>query len=185
VSKRSVLLLSGGLDSTACLDFLINKNYNVSPLYIDYGQVSNKREKSSAIKICNYYKLDLKVINISELPKYSGEIIGRNALLLIMALMINNDFNGLVSIGIHSGTSYRDCSAAFISSMQKIFDIYSDGKIQLYVPFLHWTKDEIWSYSLNNKIPINLTYSCELGLNQPCGKCISCSDLIRLYAIKK
>lgn len=42
-------------------------------------------------------------------------------------------------------------------------------------------KIEVWEYAKSKRVPINLTYSCELGLKQPCGKCPSCKDLIILY----
>jgi 7-cyano-7-deazaguanine synthase len=68
--------------------------------------------------------------------------------------------------------------------MQKTFDLYTDGMVNISTPFIDWKKNEIYNYTKKNKIPVHLTYSCELGEKQPCGKCKSCKDLEYLYAKK-
>lgn len=70
---------------------------------------------------------------------------------------------GLISIGIHSGTNYSDCSELFVDKLQNIFDLYCDGKISIDAPFLEWTKSDIWKFATENDVPIHLTYSCEKG----------------------
>jgi 7-cyano-7-deazaguanine synthase len=84
--------------------------------------------------------------------------------------------NGMVAIGIHSGTEYRDCSDYFLRQVQSSFDVYTEGRIFISAPFLHWTKKEICEYCRTMKVPFELTYSCEAGHDQPCGQCLSCID---------
>ena len=68
--------------------------------------------------------------------------------------------------------------------MQSIFDIYKNGLIKIDAPFLTFYKSQIYDYCIKEKVPLNLTYSCELGLKQPCGKCLSCKDLEKISARK-
>ena len=88
---------------------------------------------------------------------------------------------GMIAIGIHAGTDYSDCTADFIASMQRVADTYYDGRVQIVAPFLRWTKRDIWQYA-QDRIPLSHTYSCERGLAQPCGGCLSCLDLESLNA---
>ena len=177
------ILLSGGIDSTACLEFYLEQGHSVQCIFINYGQISAKHEAKSARNIAEYYKVFLTQFKWSgHLKKNAGLIFGRNAFLLLAALMEMPMNSGILAIGIHSGTSYYDCSSAFLTKIQTIFDSYTKGMIQIDTPFLKWTKRDVWSFCMSRNVPVNLTYSCELGLEQPCGRCLSCSDLEVMYA---
>jgi len=177
------ILLSGGIDSAACVAFYLEENFFVQCLFIDYGQTAAKREALSARVIAKRYNVSLSSIKWSGLRmKNAGFISGRNAFLLLAALMEIPKDAGILAIGVHSGTNYYDCSPAFFHKMQSIFDSYTKGIIQIGTPFLKWTKRDIWSFCKSKKVPVELTYSCELGLEQPCGKCLSCHDLEILNA---
>ncbi len=61
---KAVVLLSGGLDSTTTLAIAINDGYDVYPITFRYGQRHN-REIESAKRICEYYNLKLKIVDIN------------------------------------------------------------------------------------------------------------------------
>lgn len=177
------VLLSGGVDSTACVAFYLEHDFSVSGMFVDYGQGSAQREIKAAESIARHYDIPLSKLVWSGLrEKKSGFICGRNAFLLIGTLMELPQDAGILSLGIHSGTVYLDCAQSFVSKMQSVFDIYTQGRIQIGTPFLKWTKGDIWTYSKSQGVPLELTYSCELGTDQPCGLCLSCRDLENLYA---
>ena len=111
-----------------------------------------------------------------------GEIKGRNAFFIITALMKYSTFSGLVALGIHTGIPYYDTTAEFVSDMKTLLDKYSDGSVRIDAPFLYWQKPMIYEYCKKNRVPIKLSYSCELGKNPPCGKCRSCLDRKALNA---
>lgn len=186
-NKSEVLVLfSGGIDSTACLYYFINNNYKVNGLFINYNQAAVEEEKYATSTICKYFNINLTVINCAGFKRWGeGEILGRNAFLLSTALMAAKDNENLVAVGLHAGALYNDCTIFFVKKMQELFDLYTDGRISIAAPFIDWSKGDIWQYCLNNSIPVDLTYSCENGLKQPCGKCSSCKDLEVLYAGKK
>jgi len=185
MNKNRVLVLSsGGIDSTACIKFYKNQKSRVYSLFIDFGQLSKTKELKASQKIAKYYKIPYSLIKIKNNIQYgSGLLIGRNAFLLTTALINFKHDTGIIAVGVHSGTSYSDCSENFIHEMQAVFDIYALGCIRVGAPFLNWSKADIYNFSKKEKIPLELTYSCELGKKQPCGKCNSCKDLEKLYAL--
>jgi len=178
-----LILLSGGIDSTACVAYYISEKFEVTGLFVDYGQAAAMHENKSAVDVSRHYNIPLEKIVVSGGRQWgAGCILGRNAFLLYIAIMNCRYESGLVGIGIHSGTNYWDCSEEFIKIMRTCFERYTDGCISIDAPFLSWKKNEIWSYSIEKKVPLELTYSCELGKEQPCGECLSCRDLEVLYA---
>lgn len=182
--RNSIVLLSGGIDSTACLYYYLNHGFNIKAVFIDYGQISSKKEFESAQKVASYYKLKLDVIKSKNLINFSqGEIKGRNAFLIFAILLNYPKFKGLLSLGIHLETPYYDCSELFLKNIQEILDGYTNGQLVLDIPFINWNKKLIFDYCINNKIPIHLTYSCENGETKPCGRCASCEDRRTLNVI--
>ncbi|MEO8398272.1 MAG: 7-cyano-7-deazaguanine synthase [Ignavibacteriaceae bacterium] len=186
-NKNYVLVLaSGGIDSTACINFYKNLQFEIEALFIDYGQLSKKKELDAITSIAEYYKINLIKIRVINNRKYrDGLILGRNAFLCFVALINFRKENGIIAIGIHSGTNYYDCSEKFSKQIQTLFDGYSQGTIKIGIPFLNFNKKEICDYCNFEKVPIYLSYSCELGEIQPCGNCSTCKDLQVIYASKK
>lgn len=177
------ILLSGGIDSSACIAFYIEEGFSISGIFIDYGQPAVQKEEEASAIIAKYYGINLKKVKYTGFQnKNDGFIKGRNAFLFIAALMELPDEVSVLAAGIHSGTNYADCTPFFVSKMQSLFDMYTEGGLQLDMPFLKWNKRDIWDFCKSRKVPVELTYSCEKGLSQPCGKCLSCYDLEELYA---
>lgn len=178
-----LVLLSGGIDSTACAYLYKSQGFSVEALFIDYGQPSASKEAEASRSLAEYLSIPIRDLCLmGQCDKEGGEIKGRNAFLLLAALMEFPSRSGIVGIGLNTGTQYYDCSEEFVKKLQEIFDGYTDGCIQLGVPFLKWHKAELWEYFCQARLPTHMTYSCELGLQQPCGKCLSCRDLEALDA---
>ena len=168
---QAIVLLSGGIDSLACIHFFLNQGYCIEALFFDYGQ------PESAKTISKYYKIPLHIIRTTDIkiPK-SGEICGRNALLVHQALCFGGYGVYKIILGIHDGTGYADCTQLFVDQMNRVIDCYANGTIILEAPFLKWHKKEIVTYCQENKLPLEITYSCETGRTPPCGCCASCLD---------
>jgi 7-cyano-7-deazaguanine synthase len=176
-----IILLSGGIDSSALVNFYQKLGRPILNLFVNYGQPSAQSELRSAKSISNYYSVSLKIINYCPiLTKKAGYIPARNAFLLTVALMERNPTVTSVAIGIHTGTNYSDCSELFLSKMQSVYDLYENGKIEISSPFIKLSKSEIYEYCKIENLPFELTYSCEAG-NVPCGRCLSCKDRELLY----
>jgi len=182
---KTTVLLSGGVDSMACTHFYKVTNAYVDGLFIDYGQKAASREKKAASNIASYFDIRLSKIRLNGLSPFiykSGFIRGRNVAFLIIGLMNSHTKTGSIALGVHSGTDYSDCTPEFEKLSQKIFDLYTGGKFSVGAPFISWSKADVWKYCETHKLPVDMTYSCELGLDQPCGICNSCKDRIVLSA---
>ena len=172
-----IVLLSGGIDSMACVGFYLEQGYTVEGLFFGYGQPAVKAESIAANKIATYYGIQLHTIQIPQLrSNNSGEIYGRNAIFAMCALGVSGYGMYKIAIGIHAGTNYADCSVSFVDRINRLYDLYANGTVILEAPFVEWTKDQIISYCVDLALPLELTYSCEFGSEKPCGECKSCLD---------
>lgn len=179
----ALILLSGGIDSTACVNFYKEIGVGLCGLFIDYGQPAAKFEAVAAKAVAEYYSINLLLSKWKgPRKKQSGFIQGRNGFLITAALMECPPNVSNIAIGIHKGTDYKDCSKEFVNKMQDIVNVYDLGNMVLSAPFIELTKGEILSYCLNQNVPIELTYSCEVGRKEPCGECLSCKDKEMLNA---
>lgn len=179
--SSATVLLSGGIDSTACVAFLLAQGLRLEAVFVDYGQAAGMREGLAAVAVASHFGIPLRRVRCCGVRgKTAGLINGRNAFLAFTAMMETN--TPLIVMGLHAGTPYWDCSPAFVQHVQSMFDAYCDGRVCLFVPFLSWSKREIWDFCLTRGVPLSLTYSCELGLDQPCQRCSSCRDLEALRA---
>lgn len=182
----ALILASGGIDSTACIRFYKKMKFEVEAIFIDYGQLAAKNELRSIRSIAKFYKIKLKKVVVKSNSRYKdGVIEGRNAFLYFIGLMNFSKPNGTLASGVHNGTNYYDCSLDFIEAIEGIFKKYTQGTVAVGAPFLNFNKREIFDYCKIEKIPLSLTYSCELGGKQNCGKCNTCKDLNLIYASEK
>lgn len=175
--RRAWLLLSGGIDSAACLAFCLKKGLQVHCLHISFGQPASRQERMAAERVAGHFGVPLTHLRWFGTSEYDvGEITGRNAFLLLAALTEIGADAGILAIGIHDGTPYYDCSSAFLSSMQVVFDGYCDGRVRLSAPFVDWSKSQVLAFCRAQEVPVHLTYSCERGTAHHCGDCMSCRD---------
>ena len=169
------VLLSGGIDSSACIAFYLRQNFTVEGIHVNYGQPAAEKEWQSALAIADHYDIKLSRLEvIGARPKDAGLIVGRNAFLAFTAL--SETTGKIIAMGIHAGVSYFDCGPTFVEKIQDLFNCYTDGKVCIATPFLKWSKLQIWEFCKQANVPTELTYSCERS-NQPCGHCASCKDL--------
>lgn len=153
------VLLSGGLDSSACIRYYVSRGYDVSALFIDYGQPNADKEAAAATAVAKYYDIELRQVQITGPEVSSGYVPARNALLLSLALMKTDLDAGLLAIGIHAGTPYVDCSPQFVQSMQRVIDLYTEGCLRIDAPFINWKKGEICDYARSRGVPLHLVFS--------------------------
>jgi 7-cyano-7-deazaguanine synthase len=184
-SKPSaVILLSGGLDSAACIAFYRAQAFALEAIFFDYGQAALVQERKASRKVAAHFGIKVQEIRLRGLAKKNaGEVRGRNAVFMLTALMEHPIAQGLIATGIHAGPPYYDCTPAFLAGVQVLFDGYTDGRIKAAAPFLRMTKDEVWRYGQTAGLPMEITYSCERGGKQRCGKCASCRDRRKLDVV--
>lgn len=171
------LLLGGGIDSTALIAFYLSCGSSVRGIHFNYNQPSFEGEHRAVLALTQHYNISLTTIDLGlKIACTQGEYHCRNATLLFSAASILPSKKGRFAIGIHAGTPYYDCSKKFVEDMQRIFDGYFAGSVQIEAPFVEFTKKDVFKYCKIAKVPINLTFSCERRGDIPCGECPSCLD---------
>jgi len=158
-STPVLVLLSGGIDSTCCVEYYRSRRCCVSALFVNYGQPQAELEQNAVSAICAYYNIPLREFAILGSSVSAGYIRARNALLLTLGLMHFGESAGIIALGIHSGTPYADCLPEFTSAMQGVFNLYENGNVRIDTPFLTWTKQEILLFARANTVPLHMTYS--------------------------
>jgi 7-cyano-7-deazaguanine synthase len=176
-AQRSVqLLLSGGIDSTACLDFLLDSGFSVACTFVDFGQPARASELAAVREVTSHYSVPLNVVEVAGLRTVdSGELIGRNGFLLFTCLVNCEHLPSAISIGVHAGTAYADCCRQFVETLDGVFAELTEGRTRVFAPFVDWDKNKVVNYARARAVPLEKTFSCESAAT-PCGKCSSCID---------
>jgi 7-cyano-7-deazaguanine synthase len=179
---RSLILLSGGLDSATALAAAAYDKAPSSALFLMYGQAADREERQAAEAIAKHYSVSLETLSFTG-PRFGvGEIRGRNAFLIHSALVAAPPGPITIIIGIHAGTDYVDCTPEFVELMQRSLAINTGGEVTLAAPFIDFSKADIYMLTRELRVPVELTYSCERG-GDPCGYCLSCRDRELLRAL--
>lgn len=183
MESEVIVLLSGGVDSTACVHFYKEMGRPTGAFFIDYGQAAALHEYDAAEKVAKYYSIPLKNFRWHGAnPKTAGLILGRNCFLFAAALMECSASALVIASGIHVAPEYPDCNEIFMNRMQAVLELYQERNLQISAPFLSWNKGDIYAYCRERGVPFELTYSCENGEAHPCGICFSCKDREMFYA---
>ena len=193
---RVLVLLSGGLDSSTVLYFAKAGGYDVTCLSIAYGQ-KHSRELEAAEKIALFAKTPVRHLCI-ELPwggssltdpdkkipveGISGKIPstyvpGRNTIFIAFALSLcESEGIPLILVGANAVdfSGYPDCRTEYYTAMNALLARASLGKVRIEAPLMKMTKKEIVLLAKKLNVPLELTWSCYKGENQPCMKCDSC-----------
>lgn len=171
-----VVLASGGIDSTALIHRYTAAREHVRIVHFQYGQPSGRSEYKSINLVSGHYGLKAKVVRLGfKMVLRGNELLGRNALFVLIAASLTPP-PARISLGIHRGPEYYDISPGFVTDCQRVLDGYYGGTVSLEAPFLNNTKSDIIGYCKRKRIPMHLTYSCQMKNSPPCGRCPSCLD---------
>lgn len=67
-----LILLSGGLDSAACISYYLKNQKSIyGTLFVDYGQAAAIYELEAAKKISQYYSIALTKISVSGMGSFN------------------------------------------------------------------------------------------------------------------
>lgn len=207
MSNKTVVVLSGGLDSTVLLYHLLKEGHQVRAISVDYGQ-RHKLELDHARQTALSLKVPFQVADLSGLREilpgssqtsddvpvphghYAAEnmkttvVPNRNMILLAVAIghAIAHDCQ-TVAYAAHAGdhTIYPDCREEFVRAMVGAAALCDWKPVDILRPFIWISKTEIVRLGWRLGVDFRLTYSCYQGQEEHCGKCGTCVERIEAF----
>jgi len=203
VTKKAVVLLSGGLDSMVAAGTAREQGFSVLALTVNYGQ-RHSVELESARRIAaeladEHVVLDLDLRRFGgsaltadmEVPKSGvGEDIpvtyvpARNTVLLSLALAWAEAAGAsdlFIGVNALDYSGYPDCRPEFIEAFETLANLATKagvegGRIRLHAPLQHMTKADIAREAARLGLDAGLSHSCydPSPDGAHCGLCDAC-----------
>ena len=203
-SPKAVVLLSGGLDSATAAAQAIADGYEAIALSFQYGQRHQRELAAALhvvrhLGIQQHFMLDVNLgqwggssltdaaMTLPQDGVQSGVIPntyvpGRNTVFIALALSLAEAQQAeAIYLGINAVdySGYPDCRPDYLAAFQQLANLSSkvglEGKApQLVAPLVEDSKVDIVRRALALGVPIDQTWSCYEGGEQPCGLCDSC-----------
>lgn len=170
MSKKAIVIHSGGMDSSICLALAIQEFGvdQVESLSFDYNQRHQVAELKAAETICRQWGVDHTVIKVDVLRQVTNNalmdrtipieekegmipntmVLGRNGLMARLgAIYGHHKGASLIYMGVieveSSNSGYRDCSRAYMDLMQQVLRMDLDNPaFEIRTPIAMMTKAE-------------------------------------------
>jgi 7-cyano-7-deazaguanine synthase len=203
---RAVVVLSGGMDSTALAYLIRDQGFAITAVSFDYGQ-RHVKELEYARETARRLMLDHRIIDMKSYGTnlhgsaltdrnvavpyghYAAEsmkatvVPNRNMVMLACAIGIAvADGAAIVATGVHAGDHaiYPDCRPQFIDEMSYVARVANEGFIdtefRVEAPFVDKTKADIVRIGDYLGVMWESTWSCYEGGIVHCGKCGTCVE---------
>ena len=204
MSKKAIVLLSGGLDSLTTLAIAQNEGYECFALHVIYGQRHSSETMAARNIAKNYNLTEFREINVDmswlkssaltnydiAIPEQRSEGIpvtyvpARNTIMMSFAaawaesLEASHLFLGVNAVD-YSG--YPDCRPEFIEAFKKMVNLGTKAAIEgvpfdIHTPLIGLTKEEIIAKGIDLGVDYSISISCYQADQNgyACGKCDSC-----------
>ena len=206
-AKDSVIVYSGGLDSTTLL--YEERERIALALTFNYGSNHAARETACARLHCERLGIEHIVVDLGFMKKYmrssllaGGESIPegdyadenmrstvvpfRNGIMLAVACGMAED-RGLsrVLIANHGGDHaiYPDCRPEFVNAMDAAMRAGTYVNVKVEAPYTFLSKQDIVKKGAKMGLDYSETYSCYKGGEKHCGKCGTCRERMEAFEL--
>lgn len=202
MSKKALVLLSGGQDSSTCLFWAKQEFDEVESISFDYGQ-RHKFEIELASLIAKNISVPFYIANITTLSDISPNALtedsinveesvndetppntlveGRNLLFLTYAgiyAKARNISNIVMGVSQTDFSNYPDCRDEFIKAAEKALSLATDFEFKVHTPLMFKTKAETWQLADDLgalEVIRRNTLTCYNGIKSDgCGVCPAC-----------
>jgi len=199
---KTLVLLSGGMDSVTALHWAAREHEVVGCVSFDYGSKHNHKEIPMAAWHAKKLGVKHDVIALdfvnrlfaSDLLQSGGDVPDghyaadnmkrtvvpfRNGIMLSIACGLAESRNAdALVIAAHSGDHaiYPDCREPFMQAMAEAMKFGTYAQIELLRPFIDCDKTEIVRRGAKLDVDYAHTWSCYKGGDIHCGKCGTCVE---------
>lgn len=206
MTRRSVVVLSGGMDSTV-VAYLAAADGPVELVSFDYGQRHRTELSHAAATAARlhapHHVVDLRSVtgllagrsalvtgdvavpdgHYAEASMRATVVPNRNAIMFSVAagIAVAHDADR-VAVGVHAGDHfiYPDCRPEFVSALGEALLVGNDGfavdGFHLWAPFVSLSKADIVRAGDRLGVPWRDTWSCYKGGDVHCGACGTCFE---------
>ena len=195
---RAVVMLSGGLDSTVALWWAREQGLEVLPISIEFGG-RPRRELAALEQVVKasgegpLVRMPLPFVHLAgELPAYReagrpvpyGYIPMRNLLFFTLAAYHADGHGARYIVGgqlKEDAIDFPDASATYFGQVNELLKRSTNGwsragPPEVLLPLAGMTKVEVVRLGAKLRVPFELTWSCWVDGDAPCGACVSCKD---------
>lgn len=209
---KSIVLLSGGMDSALTLAIAKSESESVAALHLNYGQKTQSKELKAYNDLCDYYGIkDRLIVNISYLLNIGGSSLTdsnievekanleskdvpnsyvpfRNANILTIATSwaeVINASNIYIGAVQEDGSGYPDTREEFFRAFETAANLGTkpETNISIKTPIINLSKKEIVLKAVELGVPLEMTYSCYKNDEIACGECDSCAYRLRGFRL--
>jgi 7-cyano-7-deazaguanine synthase len=208
---KSVVLLSGGMDSTLTATIACHESSHVAAIHFNYKHRTEQRELKAFNDVADFLGIVRRlVVDVDVLRKIGGSSLTDVSIPVSPADLTNTEvpssyvpFRNGVFLSIATGwaevlnadqiyigaveedsSGYPDCRRVFFNAFEQAVNLGTKPttNIKIVTPLISMSKADIVSKSLALKAPLDLTWSCYQAEDVACGECDSCALRLRGFA---
>jgi 7-cyano-7-deazaguanine synthase len=205
---RSVVLLSGGMDSTLTAAIAKGESDHVAALHLNYRNRTEARELRAFHEVTQKLAItQTLIVDIEFLRAIGGSSLTDSSIEVSKADLTNSlipssyvpfrngNFISIAAswaevIGANAlyigaveedSSGYPDCRRVFFDAFERVLNLGTrpETKLEIRTPVIDLKKHEIVKRSLAIGAPIESTWSCYLSEDVACGECDSCALRLR------
>jgi 7-cyano-7-deazaguanine synthase len=199
---KSVVLLSGGLDSAVNLALASRHQPPVLALTFDYGHRAARAEIRAARDLCKMFNATHRVVPLpwlkpltppalvtrgARLPTRTGDVSAvwvpnRNGVFIAVGAAVAEAHGaGVVVAGFNAeeAASFPDNSSAFIRAANRALRFSTRRRVRLTSYTGRLDKKATVARGVAARVPFRLIYPCYAEGPRPCGQCVSCRRTYR------
>ena len=203
--KDTILILSGGMDSTTLL--YEYRDRIALAVSFDYGSNHNEKEIACAAHHCKQLGIKHLIIPLTFISQYfhsallegadavpagnydeenmrSTVVPFRNGIMLAIAAgLAENESLSRIMMANHAGDHaiYPDCRPDFVHAMDEAVKAGTYNGVRLVTPYTGLTKADIARHGKALGIDYSKTWSCYRGGEHHCGTCGTCRERIEAF----
>jgi 7-cyano-7-deazaguanine synthase len=206
--SKCVVPVSGGLDSTVILNWVLSEGHEVHAVSFNYGQRHFEKEMACALKSCDGRCKSHKTINLdffkdivssSSLvndeidiaktkdvlgdPQTVNYVPNRNMMMLSICTAYAESIGATRvyhgSALVDSQAGYWDGSNEFIKAINDVNALNRRDRVEIVAPLITKSKRDIIQLGVDLGVNFQQTWTCYEGKDQACGECPACSSRIQ------